>query len=122
MNRRTFLYSSIVALAPRHSTSRRNSPRRCGSVTSRGILLEAFRAKLRGLGYVEGQNLFLESRYTEGRYERLSQLAAISFVSRWTPSSHSQRQAPRQPRKRPARSRSSSLAFRIRWPSGSSPT
>lgn len=38
--------------------------------------MEAFRAKLRGLGYVEGQNLLLESRYAEGRYERLSQLAA----------------------------------------------
>jgi putative ABC transport system substrate-binding protein len=36
----------------------------------------AFRAKLRGLGYVEGQNLLFEPRYAEGRYERLPQLAA----------------------------------------------
>ena len=38
--------------------------------------VDAFRAKLRGLGYVEGQNLLFESRYAEGRYERLPQLAA----------------------------------------------
>jgi len=38
--------------------------------------IDAFRAKLRGLGYVEGENLLLDSRYAEGRYERLPQLAA----------------------------------------------
>jgi ABC-type uncharacterized transport system substrate-binding protein len=38
--------------------------------------VDAFRAKLHGLGYVEGQNLLLESRYAEGRYERLPQLVA----------------------------------------------
>src|SRR5262245_37102897 len=37
--------------------------------------IDAFRAKLRGLGYVEGENLLLDSRYAEGRYERLPQLA-----------------------------------------------
>jgi ABC-type uncharacterized transport system substrate-binding protein len=38
--------------------------------------VDAFRAKLRGLGYVEGQNLLFESRYAEGRYDRLPLLAA----------------------------------------------
>ena len=38
--------------------------------------IDAFRAKLRALGYIEGQNLLIESRYAEGRYERLPQLAA----------------------------------------------
>ena len=38
--------------------------------------LEAFRKKLRDLGYVEGQNLVLESRYADGKYDRLPQLTA----------------------------------------------
>src|SRR5262245_42294542 len=36
----------------------------------------AFRTKLRALGYIEGQNLLIEARYAESRYERLPQLAA----------------------------------------------
>jgi putative ABC transport system substrate-binding protein len=36
---------------------------------------DAFRTKLRALGYIEGQNLFIESRYADGRYERLPELA-----------------------------------------------
>ncbi len=38
--------------------------------------LEAFRQGLRELGYVEGQNIAIESRRAEGRLERLSDLAA----------------------------------------------
>jgi len=38
--------------------------------------LEAFRQGLRELGYVEGQNLIIESRYAEGSEERLPDLAA----------------------------------------------
>jgi putative tryptophan/tyrosine transport system substrate-binding protein len=38
-------------------------------------LLAAFRQGLGELGYVEGQNLFIVSRYGEGREERLPQLA-----------------------------------------------
>jgi putative ABC transport system substrate-binding protein len=37
---------------------------------------EAFRQGLRGLGYVEGQNIALEERWAEGRYDRLPSLAA----------------------------------------------
>jgi putative ABC transport system substrate-binding protein len=37
---------------------------------------EAFRQRLRELGYVEGQNLLIESRYAEGSEERLPALAA----------------------------------------------
>ena len=39
-------------------------------------LLEAFRQGLREFGYVEGQNLVIESRGAEGRAERLPDLAA----------------------------------------------
>jgi putative tryptophan/tyrosine transport system substrate-binding protein len=38
-------------------------------------LVAAFRQGLRELGYIEGQNLFVERRYAEGREERLPQLA-----------------------------------------------
>src|SRR5262245_24145020 len=38
--------------------------------------VDAFRAKLRDSGYREGENLVIESRYAEGRSERLPQLAA----------------------------------------------
>ena len=37
---------------------------------------DAFRTKLRALGYVEGQSLHIESRYADGRYDRLPSLAA----------------------------------------------
>ncbi len=38
--------------------------------------LDAFRQRLRELGWVEGQNIVIESRYADGRYERFSDLAA----------------------------------------------
>ena len=37
---------------------------------------EAVRLALRGLGYIEGQNIATEYRYTEGKQDRLAELAA----------------------------------------------
>jgi len=39
-------------------------------------LIGAFRQGLRDLGYIEGQNLVIEYRWAEGRYERLPEFAA----------------------------------------------
>ena len=37
---------------------------------------EAIRGALRALGYMEGQNITIESRYAEGKLDRLAELAA----------------------------------------------
>ena len=43
---------------------------------SRSEQHDAFRQKLRELGYIEGKNLIVEARYAEGRIERVPELVA----------------------------------------------
>src|SRR5947208_7397190 len=46
------------------------------SASFQSFRVEAFRQRLRELGYVEGKNIVIEYRYTEGKLERLPDLAA----------------------------------------------
>ncbi len=48
---------------------------RIGYLTAGGSVNEAFRQAVRQLGYVEGQNVAIESRFAEGKLERLPDLA-----------------------------------------------
>jgi putative tryptophan/tyrosine transport system substrate-binding protein len=41
-----------------------------------GFRVDAFRERMRALGYVEGRNLVIEIRWAEGRFDRLPELAA----------------------------------------------
>jgi putative tryptophan/tyrosine transport system substrate-binding protein len=46
------------------------------SPSDRPFLLDAFRQRLRELGWVEGQNIVIDYRYAEDRFDRLPDLAA----------------------------------------------
>ena len=77
--------SSLVLLAIVLATARVTEAQRGGNIPRIGmicmgsctsILYTALRQRLADLGYVEGQNVFIEQRSLEGRYERLAGLAA----------------------------------------------
>src|SRR5215510_9834255 len=72
---------SLLAAPPAADAQQRGKVPRIGflgdgSATSRAAnTLDPFREGLRELGYVEGQNIVLEVRWTDGHSERLSELA-----------------------------------------------
>jgi putative ABC transport system substrate-binding protein len=83
MKRREFIIVLGGAAAGWPLTLRAQQPLRIAKIghlesglpSSSPNLLAAFRQGLRELGYVEGQNVFIVSRYGEGREEHLPQLA-----------------------------------------------
>src|SRR5258706_695028 len=84
-DRRTFLgaLASAVISAPLSTCAQQQSPtlRRIGflgseSASNQANRLEALRAGLRELGYVEGKNLVIEVRWADGKYDRFTALAA----------------------------------------------
>src|SRR3981189_3765770 len=52
-----------------------------GSPNDRKHLIEAFRQGLKEGGYVDGQDVAIEYRWAEGRYDRMSELA-VELVNR----------------------------------------
>jgi putative ABC transport system substrate-binding protein len=83
MNRRNFIASSAsIALAWPHATRAQQRKRvhrlahlSGGSMASRAALWSAFMQGMGELGYIEGDNLVIEHRYAEGRFETLPRLA-----------------------------------------------
>ena len=83
MDRRRFLLSSLAgALAtPLAAAGQQGKSHRIGYVGNSSPSLEpkllgAFRDGMRELGYVEGQNIRIEYRWAEGRYERFAEFMA----------------------------------------------
>jgi len=88
ISRRRFITGFVIALTPLAATaSAQEYKAQQGKVYRIGFLsgnpvsdtsdaLDAFRVKLRTLGYAEGRNLVVESRHAESRYEQLPQLVA----------------------------------------------
>jgi len=82
MGRREFVATVLaVSLSPQIALAQRSSRivkighLESGFPSSAPNLLAEFRKGLRDLGYVDGENLFIVSRYGEGREERLRPLA-----------------------------------------------
>jgi putative ABC transport system substrate-binding protein len=84
MDRRRFVLTSLVGALATPLTAGAQPAKKMWRVGYLGdapraerltINLEPFRDGLRELGYVEGQNIIIEERWTEGRGERLADLA-----------------------------------------------
>ena len=83
LNRRAFLLGPLCAVPGRPlvaAAQQTAMPRRVGwlsaaSATSDPHNIDAFQHKLRELGWVEGQNVVVEYRWTEGHSDRLTKMA-----------------------------------------------
>ena len=89
MKRRTLLIGSGVLLAATATGAFAQTPRqhRIAVVLpgrERGFrsLVQAFRAELKNLGYVEGRNLVLDFRWADDRTDQLPRIASEAVVSR----------------------------------------
>jgi putative ABC transport system substrate-binding protein len=80
IDRRAFISCSLAlwVAAPLVASAQQIRTARIGWLTIEPVpeRLDAFREGLRGLGYVEGRNLVIEERYTQGRADRFALLAA----------------------------------------------
>src|SRR6266496_1495897 len=84
MDRRTFLFvfslgtlsAPLAADAQPTGKVYRIGYLAAGSAIASQLPVEAFREGLRGLGLVEGQNIVIDYRFAEGRFDRLPDLAA----------------------------------------------
>jgi ABC-type uncharacterized transport system substrate-binding protein len=72
----TFAMCGAVALAQQPTKVPRIGYLTANSPSAMAARNEAFRQGLRGLGYIEGENMFIEYRYAEGKLDRLPALAA----------------------------------------------
>jgi putative ABC transport system substrate-binding protein len=79
MKRACLIFLGLLAIYPASNARAGEAPalRRVGVVSSSGDprapgpLVDAFRRRLRELGYVEGQNIALDMRFAEGKLERI---------------------------------------------------
>ena len=80
MNRRAFLYGAAATLVGPLAAGGQQVGRvyRIGwiNTASPGWHDDAFRERLRELGYVEGRNIVTEWRWVEGRFDQLPGIAA----------------------------------------------
>jgi len=83
MKRRAILFASgaLLAAAATRAFAQANTIRRIvmvhpGSQSGYQSLYDAFRGALKSLGYVEGRDISVESRWADGRLERLPAMAA----------------------------------------------
>jgi len=72
----TFIFGGAVALAQQPKKVARICYLGGGSASIAAFIVKPFRERLREIGYVEGQNLTIEFRYSEGKEKHLPELAA----------------------------------------------
>jgi putative ABC transport system substrate-binding protein len=72
----TIAFGGAVAQAQQPARTPRIGILIAPSASSFSARVEAFRRRLRELGYVEGKNIVIEYRYAEGKVERIPDLAA----------------------------------------------